>query len=300
MVERIVLKRLKNLEELVLDMVSTPNYILKSVDWGTIKGKHHSYKYVNQIGESITNTSLGTRSISIEGWIVAQSSELMDKLKRKLNGFINPQDVIELRYNDYIIQFVPDETVKYANERAENNDAFCKFVINGTCPNPMFTSVNENISVFAEMISKFHFPLVLSQSLPEKGVIFGNRTESLIANVINNGSVSTGMRILFKAKGTVVNPKLINVNTQEYFALNKTMVAEEEIEINTNIGEKSIKGKIGNAPYGNYYMYKDMDSQWLQLDVDDNLFRYDAESGLENLEIFVYYYDRFLEVQECY
>ena len=66
MVERIILRRTKNQEVVVMDMVSTPDYILKSVDWGVVKGTHHSYKYVNQVGETVANTSLGTRPIKIE------------------------------------------------------------------------------------------------------------------------------------------------------------------------------------------------------------------------------------------
>lgn len=300
MVERIILKRVKDSKELILDMVSTPDYILKSVDWGTIRGTHHSYKYVNQVGVTITGTSLETRPVSIEGWVVATSPVQMDILKKKLNSFVNPQDAIDLYYNEYLIRFIPDETVKYASGKAENNDAFCKFIITGTCPNPLFTNTSENVSIFATTIPRFHFPLVLSEDSLEKGVVFGRRTDSLITNVFNAGSVTSGMRIVFKAKGTVLNPKLINVNTQEKLAINKTLVAEEEIEVNTNVGEKSIRGKIGNASYGNYYMYKDIDSTWLQLEIGDNLFRYDADDGLENLEIFVYFYNRFLEVQECY
>lgn len=300
MVERIILKKVKNSEELVLDMVSTPEYVLKSVDWGTIKSTHQSYKYVNQVGVTISNTSLESRSITIEGWIVAANSIHMDNLKKKLNSFVNPQDAIELYYGKYMIQFIPDETVKYANGHSENNDAFCKFIITGTCPNPLFTNVNESMLIFATTIPKFRFPLILSSSSPEKGVVFGSRTNSLIINVLNEGAVSSGMRIVFRASGNVVNPKLINVDTQENFILNKTLIADEEVVINTNIGEKSIRGRIGNLPYKNYYMYKDIDSSWLQLNVGDNLFRYDADSGLENLEIVVYHYDRFLEVQECY
>ena len=300
MVERIVLKKVKNSQELILDMVSTPEYVLKSVDWGTIKGTHHTYRYVNQVGVTVTGTSLATRPVSIEGWIVASSPIHMDALKKKLNNFVNPQDAIDLYYDEYMIRFIPDETVKYASDESENNDAFCKFIITGTCPNPLFTNASESVSVFATTVPRFHFPLVISESLPEKGVIFGKRTESLITNVLNNGAVSSGMRIVFKASGTVINPKLINVNTQEQFVLNKTLINEEEVEVNTNIGEKSIKGKIGNSFYSNYYMYKDIDSSWLQLEVGDNLFRYDADEGLENLEIFVYFHNRFLEVQECY
>ena len=300
MVERIVLKKVKNSEELILDMMSTPEYVLKSVDWGTVQGTHHTYKYVNQIGVTVSGTSLETRPISIEGWIVATSPERMSTLKKKLNSFVNPQDAIDLYYNDYMIRFIPDETVKYAADESENNGAFCKFMINGTCPNPLFTNANESMSIFATTVPKFHFPLIMSKSLPEKGVIFGIRSGSLIVNVLNNGAVASGMRIVFKAKGTVVNPKLINVNTQERFVLNKTLEAEEIVEVNTNIGEKSVKGRIGNANYSNYYMYKDIDSEWLQLDAGDNIFRYDAEEGLDNLEVFVHFHNRYLEVQECH
>lgn len=300
MVERIVLRRTKNQEELALDMTSTPNYILKSVDWGSIKGTHHSYKYVNQVGESITNTSLGTRPITIEGWIVADDEKHMTALKRSLNAFINPQENLTLYYSDYTIDFVPDETVKYSISQAENNEVICKFQIVGTAPNPLFLDSTETNLSFVETTPGFRFPLVISTKLEDKGVVFGKRMASLIANVVNNGSVSIGMKIVFKANGTVVKPSLINVNTQEEIVIDKTLVADEEVEINTNIGEKRIRGKIGNADYTNYFMYRDIDSAWLQLDIGNNLFRYDAEEGVNNLDVFVYFNNRYLEVQECY
>jgi len=300
MVERIILRRVKNQEELVLDMVSTPDYILKSVDWGTIKGTHHSYKYVNQIGKSVANTSLGMRDITIEGWIVAANEGHMTLLKRKLNSFINPQETITLFYGDYKINFVPDETVKYSASTAENNEIFCKFQIYGTAPNPLFSDGFETMSAFVMTAPSFHFPLILSQSLPDKGAVFGKRTASLIANLVNEGSVAVGMKIVFKANGTVVNPSLININTQEDFTINKTLVNGEEIEIITSIGEKSVKGRIDNNDFVNYFMYKNIDSSWLQLEVGDNLFRYNAESGVDNLDVFVYFYNQYLEVQECY
>lgn len=299
MVERITLRRIKNSEELVLDMVSTPDFILKSVDWGSIKGTHHSYKYVNQIGESIENTSLGPRPINIEGWIVAKDKNQMNSLKRRLNSFVNPKEEYNLFYNDYVINFVPDETVKYTNNRAENNDAFSKFQIVGTAPNPLFSDNFENKLSFVMTSPEFHFPLVMSSELPDEGIVFGKRSVSLITSATNNGSVSIGMRIIFRANGTVVNPSLINVDTLEEFKINKTMVANEEIEINTNIGEKRVRGKIGENNQKNYFMYKDINSKWLQLEVGDNLFRYDAESGINNLDVFIYYYNRYLEVQEC-
>ena len=300
MVERIILRKVKNSEELTLDKVSTPDYILGSVEWEPVKGTHHSYKYVNQSGVSITNTSLGTRGLTIEGWIVAKSEILMTSLKSKLNAFINPQEEMTLIYSKYMINFIPDESVKYSVNTAENNEIFCKFQISGTCPNPLFTDDFENRLAFIETAAHFHFPLVMSKDLPDGGVVFGKRTESLIANVYNRGAVSVGMKIVFKANGSVMNPSLVNVVTQERFTINKLLVAGEEIEINTSIGEKSVRGRIDNAQFSNYFMYKDVDSPWLQLEVGDNQFGYEADGGFANLDVFIYFYNRYLEVQECY
>lgn len=281
-------------------MVSTPDYILKNVDWGTVKGTHHSYKYVNQIGESITNTSLETRPITIEGYVVAKDESHMTALKKKLNAYVNPQEEIDLFYSEYKIRFKPDTSVKYSISYAENNELFAKFQITGICPNPLFSNVNENIKVFVDSRPSFMFPLIMSKSSPDKGIVFAKRAKNLIINITNEGSVPIGMKIIFRAQAEVVNPRLINMATQESFNINKTLTSTEEIIVNTNVGEKRVQGKIGNAEFSNYYMYKDIDSSWLQLDVGDNLFTYEADRGVDNLDIFVYFTNLFLEVQECY
>lgn len=299
MIERITLVKVKNNEKLVLDMVSTPNFVLKSVDWGTVKGTHHTYKYVNQVGASIGNTTLETRPITIEGWIIAENESHMTSLKRELNAYVNPQEAIDLHYEGYKIRFFPDDSVRYSPAYEENNELFAKFMIYGICPNPLFSDINEKKETFVTTTPMFHFPLVMASASPEKGVVFGERTSSLLANVVNEGSVPVGMKIVFKAHGTVVNPKLINANTQEEFKLNKTLVAGEEVHVNTSIGEKGLKGKIGNADLTNYFMYKDVYSAWLRLEVGDNLFSYGAESGMANLDVFVYFTNQFLEVEGC-
>ena len=49
MVEGIKLQNVETRALLTFDMVSTPDYILNSVDWGVVDSSHHSYKYVNQL-----------------------------------------------------------------------------------------------------------------------------------------------------------------------------------------------------------------------------------------------------------
>ena len=299
MVENIVFKRVDSNEELALSMTDTPFYILNNVDWGVVQGTHHSYKYVNQIGVSITSTSLKERSITVTGWIIADTEEEMDERKQFLNRYFDPCYEIDVMYKGYFLRFVPDNTVKYGTSEKENNDTIVQFQIKGTCADPLFSEINGSKETIAATIATFHFPLIMSTNLYERGIVFGYRQPSLTAKVTNKGAVEVGMKIVFKAIGELTNPRLIDVDTREFVAIEKSMVAGEEIVINTNVGEKSIQGKIGNEDYSNYFMYKDLDSTWLQLRLGDNLFRYDADSGLDNLEVYLYFYNKYLEVQEC-
>lgn len=300
MVEGIKLQNVETRAILTLDMVSTPDYVLNSVDWGAVESTHHSYKCVNQIGVYVTGTSLETRSVDISGWVIASTEREMTNRKTILNRFFNPQQAVDLFYKDYVLRFLPNTSVRYSTAIAENNEVVCKFKVKGYCPDPLFSEQMESKVAAASTIAMFHFPLIISQTPnPPGGIVFGLRQPSLIVAINNSGAVDVGMKIVFKAIGTLHGPSLINVNTQKYFKVNKTMQAGEEIVINTTIGEKKIQGTL-NGITTNYFKYRDLDSEWLQLSVGDNLFRYDAEENVENLEVYIYFNNKYLEVQECY
>ena len=300
MVENITLKNTVTSAVLELDKVTTPYYVLDSATWGEVEGTHHSYKYVNQVGVYVTGTSLGTREVSVTGWIIADTEQQMTERKAMLNRFVNPQQLVELSYSKYRLKFLPNSSIAYSTTIAENNEVVCKFKIVGLAADPLFKDDREDQVSAASTKAMFHFPLIINKTEQEPPVIlFGVREPSLIVNVYNSGAVSTGMRIVFKALGTLTGPSLINVYTQEYFKLNKTMYAGETVEITTTIGEKKVIAHVNGVDL-NYFKYRDLDSTWLQLDVGDNLFRYDAESGIDNLEVYIYFSNKYLEVQECY
>lgn len=300
MVEGIKLQNVETRAVLTLDMVSTPDFILNSVDWGAVESTHHSFKYVNQIGVYVTGTSLETRSVTIQGWVIAENESMMTIRKTTLNRFFNPQQAVDLFYKDYVLRFLPNTSIRYSTVIAENNEVICKFKVEGYCPDPLFGEQVESKVAAASTQAMFHFPLIISETPnPPGGIIFGLRQPSLIFTVTNNGAVDVGMKIVFRASGTLTNPSLIEVNTQKFFKVNKTMVAGEEITIDTIIGEKKIEGYL-NGITSNYFKYRDLDSEWLQLKVGDNLFRYDADQNVGNLEVYIYYNNKYLEVQECY
>lgn len=300
MVENVILRNKQTSALLELDVVNTPFYILDKVGWGQIKGTHHSYKYVNQIGVYVTSTSLETRDVSVSGWIVSNSELHMSQRKSVLNRFVNPQQPIELVYKNYSLEFLPDRTIKYSATIKENNEVVCKFEIAGLAANPLFKDTNTTNVPIAGMLGMFHFPMMLSaidNGMPT--VMMGLRQPSLIVNISNTGSVQTGMNIVFEATGTVVNPSLINIYTQEQFKINKTIVAGETVVVSTTIGEKKIVGTL-NGVSSNYFKYRDLRSSWLQLDTGDNAFKYDADNGIDSLNCTIEYSNKYLEVQECF
>ena len=176
----------------------------------------------------------------------------------------------------------------------------CKFEIAGLAANPLFKDTNTTNVPIAGMLGMFHFPMMLSaidNGMPT--VMMGLRQPSLIVNISNTGSVQTGMNIVFEATGTVVNPSLINIYTQEQFKINKTLVAGEIVVVSTTIGEKKIVGTL-NGVSSNYFKYRDLRSSWLQLDTGDNAFKYDADNGIDSLNCTIEYSNKYLEVQECF
>lgn len=133
------------------------------------------------------------------------------------------------------------------------------------------------------------------KELSKTGIIMGLREPSLIVNALNTGNVESGMIIEFKALGTLTNPSILNVETQEFFKINKSMVAGEIITVNTNVGAKKVIDNL-NGVETNILNLIDLDSTFLQLKVGDNLLRYDADTNLNNLEISVFYNPFYLGV----
>lgn len=300
MVEHITLVNMATDVILELDKVTTPYYILDSVTWGEVEGTHHSYKYVNQIGVHVTGTSLGTREVEITGWIIAETELQMTDRKTMLNRFVNPQQAIEMTYGKYQLKFLPNSSIKYSAVVPENNDIMCKFKILGLAADPLFEDKQTSVIPVARTKALFHFPLIINKTEQRPpSILFGVREPSLIVNIVNSGAVSTGMRIVFNALGTLTGPSLINVLTQEYFKVNKTMQQGETVEIVTTMGEKKVFSLIDGVET-NYFRYRDLDSTWLQLNVGNNVFRYNADEGIDNLEVYIYFTNKYLEVQECY
>lgn len=292
MIESLLLTNTVTLQSILFDRDDS-DFVLDEVDLGVVNGTHHSYKYVNQIGIYINSTTLEQRTVSIKGYVIGDDYGLLEENKNTLNRFINPLQAVDITILDkYKLTFKPDYSIKYSAPYKDNNEVLCKFLIQGTCPDPLFTTLGEQSAVIGT-VKKFHFPLIIPQNV---GILMGLRTSSLFLNLNNTGDVATGMLIEFTCTSNVKNPKLINVDTQEFIQIDKTIVPGEKIVVSTISGEKYIRGTL-NGVESNYFGYLNYESTWMQLNTGLNTLKYDADDNLTGLEVSVSFLPRLLEVQ---
>lgn len=293
MIESITLKNLVTDQSILIDK-TTSDWVLGEIDLGTVEGSHHSYKYVNQVGVYIDSTSLEERAVSIPGWVIGENFGDMKDNMTVLNHLVNPQHELELTlFNQYVLRFKPDYSIKYATPYEENNEVLCQFLIQGTCADPMFSTKRGILTQIASILPKFHFPLIIPK---DKGIILGLRQPDLLATIVNDGDIDTGMVIEFSCNTAVVNPSLLHVGTQEFVKINKTITPGETITVSTMNGNKYVRG-YHDGQTENYFQYWDWDSTWLQMYRGVNVLKYDADEGGDGLAVSVTFTPKLLEVQ---
>ena len=301
MVESIMIKDINTNQELIMDKFNTPDYILDYIDWGQATVNYNTSQYVNQIGVTVISASYKSRSIEISGFIIADSESEMTERKKIINGFFVPMHEYSVKYKKFQIKVRINSSVRYTNtEEKNNNEVICRFKISGICPYPLFTLFRDVKINVGKYVDLFHFPFYVTE---EKPILFAVRSigEYRKRIITNTGQLPIGFKFIFEATdGEVVNPSLYNFTTGEYFTIEKTLVQNEIVEVNTNTGSKSIMGRIGSQSPTNYFQYMSDDSSWLTLVPGNNLIGYDVISGKDSLKITMEISPQFVEVQECF
>lgn len=149
----------------------------------------------------------------------------------------------------------------------------CTMMITMHCSQPYWADVDWVVSEIKSVIPLHHFPIAFYTALP-----FGVYDDDTTQECINEGDISTGMRIHIIALDTVTNPKIIDANTAEYIGVNDSLVAGDEIIINTFKGQKSITKNGVNI------LNKIMSgSTFLQLSTGVNEYTIQATAGVDSV-----------------
>lgn len=255
-----------------------------------------SSKSAYQDGVSISKTILKDRVLTLNCYLEVDNEQQRDILKRKLYNAFNPKlrghmkiytDANKLRgaSNLRVIQApIFDDDYESLNE-------LVGFQIQLSMPLPYFEDINENRVDFGNDIGNFFFDL----EIEEEGNELSIKNNSIVTNIANMGDAETPIKVVFKAKSELKNPSIYNVYTKEYIKINRTMHEGEEITVTTHKGNKRVESYL-NGITSNIFNYLDLGSSFIWLDVGDNVIRYDAETMIEQLEVYIYYTNYYLGV----
>lgn len=270
-------------------------YWLGPVDWGQVQGQHQTYSYLNQVGESIVSTTVGTRPLSITGWVVDGNGQIQDRCDY-LNSFISPVEDYELEYKGKKIQFRPDISVAYSREYIKNNEKVRRFLIQGTCPYPLFTDSEDTEVPFDQTGKMFHFPTDWGQTNPLVFAVIGKAYSMTIAN---KGGFPSGFIVRIRFSGEVQNPKIWNMTTEKFIGVNRTFESGEQLELSTAPGSKHITLWTSDGTKEDLIKYRDYQTSWIQLQPGTNLIAVDCADldQRASMDVTLYYTPLYLEVE---
>lgn len=253
----------------------------------------YSTNSMGQHGDTYIGQRIEARDIDILGHINTRDKAQALELRRQMLKILNPELDGTLTYEYGGFKRVINCRT-HGEPKLERKSVLIEFNIQLECLNPFWRENDEEKEDIASWVAAWEFPCEIEQD-NDKSMIFGYRAESVIVDCYNEGDVSTGMRIRFTALGTITNPILLNVDTEEFIQLNITMQTGDVIEVSTKYGSKGAK-LIRDGEETDYFRYVDVDSTFMQLAIGDNNFRYDAASGINSLEVAIFYNKEYLGV----
>lgn len=158
-----------------------------------------------------------------------------------------------------------------------------KAVISIICPDPYWREETPTQLNFSNVIDLFEFPF----SIEAEGIEI-SRLERLATAVFVNSEIETGITVELQATASqILNPRIVNRTTSEYFGLNVDMNEGDIIRINTRRGEKSAV-LVRGGQQTNIIGRRMSGSKWVQLVAGVNELSYECDNGAENLIVRVY------------
>lgn len=147
------------------------------------------------------------------------------------------------------------------------------------CPMALFNGREESAQIMSNNESLFTFPFYITNTLVALSSVEPGGDQV----IVNSGDVETGVVITIIANSTVLNPKIINMETLEFMALDTELQAGDEVTINTRIKEKSIK-LLRDGEISNIIGTLQAGSTWFKLVPGNNVFTYAADEFPEQMQ----------------
>lgn len=225
---------------------------------------------VNQIGESITDQTVGSvvRTLSGECLSVAAAKALLQALPPLSGG--------QLILNDrYACQYVVKRSPYLVRTPGSRNGRTFSALLQ--CSLPYWQSVDSVSCMMGGYVPSFRFPVNYSTSHR-----FGTRNPGAFVNVLNPGDFRTSFEAVFAADTTVKDPSLLNCVTGAKLRLLTTLEPGQTFRV-CRVNNQLQVTKTAQGQTTDAFACLDDDSSLFYLEAGDNLLKIEAESGTDAL-----------------
>jgi len=257
-----------------IEFSSTSDFVLKHIDGISSNFVEISTsKGANQIGETITNMHVKSKTLTIDGVIKNNTLVNRDILLNNIFPLDNCKLKCLIGEDEYYLDVICTTTPS-----VQNVDYGARFQILFYATYPFWKAKGNNVTSVNGIEPKFSFPRNFSGTWKIGDII---RNEFI--NVVNEGNFETGMEIKIFSRGVASNFTITNVKTMRLIKLNYTMQANEIVTITTGYNNKKAVSNIN----GNLFRYLDLanrDFQFLQLTQGDNILKYQVDVNQNNTE----------------
>lgn len=267
----------------VLELSQNPNYVIKLIDGiDPPDAVINTARNANADGSVFNSAYVDNRTITIT-LAINQPTEAN---RIALYKYFKSKYPVTLYYendsrNVKISGYVQQVPVQYFAKKE-------LFQVTILCVNPYFEGVEQETTMIDSAEALFEFPFEI-----ETPIAFSEQNEIHEEVVVNNGDIETGALFILHARGTVVNPSIVNMDTNEVFAFNVTLSMGDEIRLNTVVKQKSVLLYKANGTVQNLIGSVYAGASWFQLRPSGNVFSILATSGLSNLDAAIYSSDKY-------
>lgn len=235
----------------------------------------------DQDGESFVSHNLDVRNLTLRGSILGGDKSEYLSMRGEMIRVFNPKLAGRISYtNDigtYEIDCIP-EFIPRINEQGYKGVRRTKpYEVILKALDPYWTDKSEIDAEIpmARVEPLFSFPLNITNTFEFAQLIAGD-----VIEIQNNGHVSVGAVFTINVNGPLVNPRIYNVITQEYFALKGTFMTGTKLRISTVRGKKKVEQNDGSGWY-NIMTKRKVESKFLQIDRGINYLQLQADSGVK-------------------
>lgn len=225
---------------------------------------------IDQVGATIQSANVQPRPVTVSGILVG---EFVATNKELLLSVVRPDLAAKLYADDYYLNVHPTST-----PTIDPTSKFAKFQFSVLAAYPYWQKDNSVRTVLSGLQYMFKFPWNISREYQ-----FAKLMETQFINVPNRGQIPVPMTVTFFARGDCLNPKITNVNTGKFMAINKSLVAGERVVVEITHERTYVTSSVDGDIRGALSLKSTLN----RLDVGDNVLKPEAEEGGNQLEVSV-------------